>query len=466
MLLHPYSTAVGVLGPRQPLNKDTITYNVMGKIKSSLLIILICTMSFVSGYTSVSKTSFVFASAPEGYIQSSSDTDLANAFRAYCKSRNLNLEGTTLGAITSFTTQTFNNICDFLNYDLTALQAEVYYKTSGNSGLQWYFTSSGIAAYNRIFAEFLQNNNLNVGDSVNDTLQSGLWFEDVDGYGCFVYDVTTINTYGNYPAYFITHRGTFYKYTGSEIYQLANSGTSSVIFNLSSLTNNISKRIYISSDVAFIQDTAVYKLADTNTSNYIGDCIIFRMNGSYYLGAISREIIPSVNRDREVVNQLSIINFPTGTQLPTVNITITTNNTTINNNTYEGDTIINPDGTPQEPGGGGGDTPDTPVLPEPDLDPAEDWDIELPDLNINWILSGKQNKFPFDIPFNVMYALELLQAEPEAPRIQGTLDLVVYEWNYDLDLSDFDSVASICRNMEFLAFLTGLMLMTRKLIWG
>lgn len=465
MLLHPYSTAVGVLGPRQPLNKDTITYNVMGKIKSSILIILICTMSFVSGYTSVSKTSFVFASAPDGYTQANSNADLVSAFRAYCKSRNLAIDGSVADAITTFTTSTFNNICNKLGIDPTSLQAELYYKTSGNSGLQWFFTSSGVSAYNRIFAEFLQNNNLQVGDTVNNqTLQSGLFYKDLDGYACWVTICTSLPATASNK---ISAVGSAWKnvssssissYVGSNItIHCYNSNNQEVTYSYP-VTSALSGS-YIN---YFIHSTAFWSTDKTTEYNeVVVACTNYNQDVGYLMMLVTTQ---------NPIGVFYLDNFSDTIKLKdnTVNATvyITTNNTTINNNIYEGDTIINPDGTPENPGGGGGGDEPTPDLPEPDLDPAEDWDIELPDLNINWILSGKQNKFPFDIPFNVMYALELLQAEPEAPRIQGTLDLAVYQWNYDLDLSDFDSVASICRNMEFLAFLTGLMLMTRKLIWG
>ena len=341
-------------------------------------------MSFVSGFTSVSKTSFVFASAPEGYIQSSSDTDLANAFRAYCKSRNLNLEGTAVGAITSFTTQTFNKICDFLNYDLTALQAEVYYMTSGNSGLQWYFTSSGIAAYNRIFAEFLQNNNLQVGDTVNDqVLKSGLFYQDLDGYACWVTICSSLPT-----------NASGISYVGSAWKNITSDSISSYV------GNNVSIHCYNTNnqEVTYSYPVTIQTSGDGSVVNYF-----INSTGFWNTQATTEHnevVIACTNNNQNVGYMMMIVKTtsPVGVyylnnpndriklQDNTVNATvyITTNNTTINNNTYEGDTIINPDGTPDNPsggGGGGGDEP-TPDLPEPDLDPAEDWDIELPDLNI------------------------------------------------------------------------------------
>lgn len=79
--------------------------------------------------------------------------------------------------------------------------------------------------------------------------------------------------------------------------------------------------------------------------------------------------------------------------------------------------------------------------------------------------------FPFCIPFDLYALVQLFNAEPEAPSAEITLpvgyDGSVFTWeNYTISLSDFDVVAQVVRIMEYLLFLVGLMLVTRKLIEG
>lgn len=65
-----------------------------------------------------------------------------------------------------------------------------------------------------------------------------------------------------------------------------------------------------------------------------------------------------------------------------------------------------------------------------------------------------------------MAMFEVLNAEPQTPEIQAQIDLKVVTWNIDYNLHDFDGVAEILRNLEFIAFCIGLILITRSLIKG
>ena len=154
----------------------------MKKFISCLTITLILTASFISGY--VKTSSFVYADSIDTWTQVTTTDELVEAFRYYCKSRNLVIEGSALDAITSVSTSAFTNICNSSGINITALQAHIKWAVDGNNGLKYYFDSTGISLYNRIFSEFLQNNNLSVGDSAdqaNNTLYSGSIFTDKDG---------------------------------------------------------------------------------------------------------------------------------------------------------------------------------------------------------------------------------------------------------------------------------------------
>lgn len=355
------------------------------------------------------------------------------------------------------------------------LQADIKKSVDSNGGIQYLFNSNGISAYNRIFAQFLQDNELQEGDTVEDKILYQGDYLNEDNNSCLIYIIDShyISWQGDIGSYpedcpIILQWGSPFKYTTQQLI-----GMSSATYNVGNLnvTQSIDSSNYETNTIYKfgVNGDIVYSNGKINSNQsywgngYIG--IYKNINtGKYYLGKMSfgrwKYNNQSADRIWGKVTFSSLGEITSNNNIQPVTIFITTNNKTINNNNYEGDTIINNNGNPS--------SPDTPVVPpSPDYSPAEDWDIELPDLNVpNWILSGKENKFPFDIPFNVMYALTLLQAEPEAPHLEGTLDLGVYQWDYDLDLSQFDTVAIICRNMEFLAFLTGLMLMTRKLIWG
>lgn len=152
-----------------------------------------------------------------------------------------------------------------------------------------------------------------------------------------------------------------------------------------------------------------------------------------------------------------------------------TKNTVINNNDSGGGSNNDPypldPENPSDPGGtipdwsGNGDsgtiTPDgnggyTFQLP----------DFSLPDLDINWSISGLAEKFPFSIPFDLYALFTVLNAEPETPELHGEIPIWTYTWEIDWDLHQFDSIAALMRNLEFIAFCIGLALITRNIIRG
>lgn len=135
-----------------------------------------------------------------------------------------------------------------------------------------------------------------------------------------------------------------------------------------------------------------------------------------------------------------------------------TKNTVINNNYEE----------PEQPGGttppwDGGDTT---VTPDGDGFNLNLPDLTLPDLDIDWSINGLTEKFPFSIPWDLMAFFTVLNAEPETPSIQATIDLGIVDWDIDWDLHNFDTLAVILRNLEFIGFCLALILITRSIIKG
>lgn len=143
----------------------------------------------------------------------------------------------------------------------------------------------------------------------------------------------------------------------------------------------------------------------------------------------------------------------------------------INKRTVINNEQVEPDPEPEEPGGvvpdwsgNGGSgtiTPDgnggyTFNLP----------DFELPDLDIDWKISGLSEKFPFSIPFDLIAFFTVLNAEPVTPELQAEIPLGRYSWEIDWSMDQFEPLAIILRNLEFIGFCIGLALITRHIIKG
>lgn len=93
----------------------------------------------------------------------------------------------------------------------------------------------------------------------------------------------------------------------------------------------------------------------------------------------------------------------------------------------------------------------------PDLPLASDYIVRLEEF------------FPFCIPFDIYNIFRLFNAEPEAPAVRwkfpnidrsGTISYV----EYDIDLSQFDTVAQWLRRFELIAFVVGLLAATRHIM--
>lgn len=442
------------------------------RLFSILTISLILTGSFFSAYNT--KYPVYADSTTDGWMNVTTNQQLADAFRYYCKSRDLTIEGSVADALTSFTTKAFNGLCNTLGIDITALQAEIKYKTGSNIGTQFLFTTSGIDAYNRIFSQFLQDNDLSVGDTVEDqTIYSGRWFVDADGNGCFEYIVKAYD-----PAN-IKAIGSTYRFTGEQLFR--NNGS----FTMNLLNGN---------SRTFSYSTTNPGNNSVNVQTKVGNSVIYQTYNNRIMEAGQLTILyfdsdasSSYRGQTYLANYITTHNYNNANyfellwQLPSdytyernANIYITTNNNVINNNTYEGDTIINNNGdiinnnnpdpeNPDIPDPNPGPTPDPPSIPD-----SGGWqDFSLPDMPNDWLIYGMEKKFPFDIPFNIMFGLSLLNHEPEIPKFEGDIDLKVCTWHYDIDLTPFDDIAAMLRRFEVLAFIIGLAMLTKELImWG
>lgn len=103
---------------------------------------------------------------------------------------------------------------------------------------------------------------------------------------------------------------------------------------------------------------------------------------------------------------------------------------------------------------------------------AKDEEITVPDVvapsaNLGaYTIAGLEKMFPFCLPFDLIDFIKVLDAPAEAPKFTipfkyptrsgtATYDIVI-------DLSSFNSVAELLRDMECLAFIVGLIMITRS----
>lgn len=103
------------------------------------------------------------------------------------------------------------------------------------------------------------------------------------------------------------------------------------------------------------------------------------------------------------------------------------------------------------------------VTPRPDVT-AEDAENTV---YLGSVPQAIKERFPFSIPWDLYNAFHgLASVQRQAPHIHW--DFEAGRWGklgeVDIDLSDFDSVARLCRNLELLGYIVGLILATRGLI--
>lgn len=104
----------------------------------------------------------------------------------------------------------------------------------------------------------------------------------------------------------------------------------------------------------------------------------------------------------------------------------------------------------------------SPTIPDqPDMPTKPDITIGDRDNSLIGTTEGLQNVFPFCIPFDIYNMVTGLTAARSAP----SLHVPVGDGQYlDVDLSDYETAASILRALELIAFIVGLAVATRSLI--
>lgn len=116
------------------------------------------------------------------------------------------------------------------------------------------------------------------------------------------------------------------------------------------------------------------------------------------------------------------------------------------------------------------DIPGTGDIDKPGTDTG-DTDADVSKDLSDYTFAGLEKIFPFCLPFDLIDFIGVLDADPEAPKFTIPIKVPTSSgwgvYNIDIDLSKFDSVAALLRQMETLAFVVGLIMITRqKMIRG
>ena len=116
------------------------------------------------------------------------------------------------------------------------------------------------------------------------------------------------------------------------------------------------------------------------------------------------------------------------------------------------------------------DIPGTGDIDKPGTDTG-DTDADVSKDLSDYTFAGLEKIFPFCLPFDLIDFIGVLDADPEAPKFTIPIKVPTGTgwgvYNIDIDLSKFDSVAALLRQMETLAFVVGLIMVTRqKMIRG
>lgn len=461
------------------------------------LFLILFSIPFIGDTSFLCSSVYADSDLPSGYTPANTDMDLASSFNDYVKSRNANFNGSLPDATNIYILNLMNKGAQNLDTNLDTIKSKIAKKSETGGKVIWYFDSTVTNFYNRLFEFLLQDLDLSVGDTADKELYNGLTFTDDDGNMCLVYVITAIGSNSetnnsDYPDNLVLQKGTYLKYDSADLVNLFNAGNTTAVIkaNNRKYTFNLRNTNNCYSFTA-VNQTTFY----ANGSDYSSTKLNMYARGypiAYIIKSANSDPLPNVVRigyytkgrftnTNNVVRYMGSIGTPDNTSVPidnTANVTVnfvTVNNQTINNNNYEGDTYItnegdvinnNPSPGGQDPGwdvGGGQGSYDDGQGNNYTINFP---DFELPDLNIDWSIQGLGNKFPFSIPFDIASLVSVLNAEPEAPRFEGTVNFGFTTWDYDINLEQFDSVAHACRIAELLLLVFGLILITRSIIKG
>lgn len=468
------------------------------------IILLLCVIFALSPLMNLG--SFSYADNPPSgggaWDPVTDEKTMVAAFKAYCERQNFDISHVpnTVKAIVKWDYNELQKWAALANVDLETINAQIWYGYDSTGKLKFFYENGALVQLSRLYATILQDERLVADYNTTKNVYSGVWFEDLDGNGCFVYMNRAIGTGSDYISNINkSDLGSIYQTSGGVLfYQLALNESITKTFNFSQAQQNISinfTRSYISGTVANAGNLVHASYSNskgkiyqniTNVRSFIeGHDAIFSIktisHPRYFYGTVllvdfighSDEYEFSTLYELQASNTTnSNINYNIGEppeNIPTgKSMEVTTNETTINNyltkNSDSHDTYNYYDNdTPPEPPSYTNPYDDNPTGGV--INPDGSINFQMPDLNIDWHLNLDTSNlpFPFSIPYDMINFFNAFSTEPVTPHIQENLTIYNMSIPIDIDLEWLDDVAGYFRTFLLLSYVFGLIIATRAL---
>lgn len=344
-------------------------------------------------------------------------------------------------------------------------------------------TGQNFASWNDVYDSLvsrISNNNYNYS-SPNVTLTDNSYFLWVPygGSAGYVYIANQYNPNVTVP---VTNTN------GAEIKQWYTNDLSTIVF--ANTKGDISSQLQVSVGswtklghiykyrVTFMPSSGYASMALGSYQTWLnqGGNFIFGRVGYWYDGTRYQGSVPFVRTQESEMPLLVENELYSYDELSSIN-SLTNQDPEINPN-YDPSSIIDPSNYPfQYP------SPVNPIVPSdlplagsnPSINPLPEAAGDLSTIDPSGtfpdtipIIDNLQYRFPFSIPWDIKKLLQGLRSTPEAPSFafEWYIEPLDYTWYFDLDLSDFNSQASLFRTLFLISFIIGLAIFSYNHFFG
>lgn len=449
-------------------------------IKKSL-IFLVCLCIVFTPVLSVNNTQFSYASDNWEAVSDSNKELILKACELFLKAHSFTYKYSISGAFNTWSYEELERKCADHGITMTELSQGLQYQV--NNGKYSFLYSSGVAqALNNLWTHLMQDYGLTA--NTFKTIYSGKYWQDPNGNKvlCFVADSTNIASLRTDIYDHITGFGQKYLHSGSELKSLSSiqykySINDTVTFNIQYSSAMYGAFIYIDCYGVNSSNNIIYSDNGTYQSY---DCIVYKpSNNTYtlctYCDIVAQKTIDGNTQNVRVIKISRLWDYWSGHvesgnadvqahQGDTDSNIPTDKPVQIDETDDEPEVIIPTEPPSQQP------VPPDSVTPNPEnptINPGNsDFNFQMPDININWNLGfdGENMPFPFSIPYDLKRAFEMVNVEPETPRFQGTVDLIVCEWDIDIDFTPYDGLANTVSKWLLFIYIIGLIVATRSIM--
>lgn len=79
-------------------------------------------------------------------------------------------------------------------------------------------------------------------------------------------------------------------------------------------------------------------------------------------------------------------------------------------------------------------------------------------------ISGLLQKFPFCIPLDIYAMIDLLDADPVTPQFQTNVRFSTFNYDLNIDLSDYDTIMEFVRKLFLILYIFGILMITPYIV--